>query len=76
MNGRKLKLGAVALLASMLLVGMERPPITSSLCNIVESYQDVKNTHAPMGMWERLVYTIALSKQRAAECKAAAHGAV
>lgn len=71
MNGRKFKFGAIFLLAAVLLTGMERTPIPSSVCNFVKSYQAVKNTNAPIGIWERLVYSFALSRQRAAECKAA-----
>lgn len=74
MNGRKFKFGAVFLLAGMLLAGMEHTPIPSSLCNFVESYQAVKNTNAPMHIWDRLVYSFALSRQRANECKIG-HGA-
>ena len=70
MNGRNFKFGAIVLLASMLLAGMERTPIPSSICTFVESYQAVKNTHAPMRMWEKLVYSFALSRQRAAESRA------
>lgn len=59
------------MLAAGLLAGTARTPLPSSVCNFVESYQAVKNTHAPMRMWERLVYSFALSRQRAAECKTA-----
>ena len=69
MNGRRFKFGAVLLLAAILLAGMERTPIPSSVGSFVESYQTVKNTHAPMRLWEQLVYSFALTKQRAAECK-------
>lgn len=71
MNGRRFKFGAIFLLAAMLLAGMERTPIPASVCSFVESYQAVKNTHAPMRLWEQLVYSFALTKQRAAECRAA-----
>jgi len=70
-NGRRFKLGAIFLLAAILLAGMERTPIPSSVCSFVKSYQAVKNTHAPMGLWEQLVYSFALARQRAAECRAA-----
>jgi hypothetical protein len=59
------------LLAGMLVVGMERP-ISTSLSSFVESYQAVTNTNAPMSFWERLVYSIALSKQHASERKCVA----
>lgn len=74
MNGRRFKLGAILLVAATLLTGMERNPIPSSFCNIVQSYKAVKNAHAPMGIWEQFVYTFALSKQRTAQSKAD-HGA-
>ena len=68
-NGRRFKFGASFLLATMLLAGIHKTPIPSTVCNFVESYQAVKNTHAPMRLWEQLVYSAALTKQRAAECK-------
>ena len=68
MSGRRFKLGATFLMAGILAAGMERP-IAASLSNFVESYQAVSNTSAPMSFWERLVYSIALSKQRASEKK-------
>lgn len=74
MNGRKFKFGAVFLLAGALFVGVGHTPIPSSFCNFVESYQAVKNTNAPMHIWDRLVYSFALSRQRASECKLT-HGA-
>jgi len=55
-------------MAGLLVAGMERP-VSASLSNFVESYQVVSNTSAPMSFWERLVYSIALSKQRASEKK-------
>jgi hypothetical protein len=61
------------LLGGVLLVGMERAPIPCSVCKFVQSYQTVENTHAPMRLWERLVYSFALTKQREAERKSA-HG--
>jgi hypothetical protein len=67
-SGRRFKLGAIFLMTGILVAGMERP-ISASLNNFVESYQAVSNTSAPMSFWERLVYSIALSKQRAPEKK-------
>ena len=68
MSGRRFKLGATFLMAGILVTGMERP-IAASLSNFVESYQAVSNTGAPMSFWERLVYSIALSKKHAPEKK-------
>ena len=56
-------------MAAMLLAGMERTPIPSSVCKFVQSYQAIKNTHAPLGIWERLVYSFALTRQHAAQCR-------
>lgn len=66
---RKVKFGAVLLMAGAALMAMESNPIRPSFCNLVESYQAVRNTHAPMGVWERFVYSFALARQRAADCK-------
>jgi len=55
-------------MAALAVAGMERP-ISASLSNFVESYEAVSNTSAPMSFWERLVYSIALSKQRTSEKK-------
>ena len=73
MNGRKIKIGATLLMATVLCVGMERTPIRPSIYTFVQSYEAVKKTDAPMGLWERLVYSVALTKQRFNECRAA-HG--
>ncbi len=70
MNGRKFKFGAIFLLAAVLLTGMERTGISSSVCTFVRSYEAVQNTKAPLGIWQKLVYSFALTKQRAVECKA------
>lgn len=68
-NGRSFKFAAIFLMAAMLLAGMERTPIPSSVCTFVQSYQAIKNTHAPLGMLERLVYSFALTRQRAVQCR-------
>jgi hypothetical protein len=59
------------LMAGILVAGMERP-ITALVSSFVESYQAVTNTNAPMSFWERLVFSIALSKQHASERKCVA----
>lgn len=61
-------------MTGFLLTGMERTPIPASICTFVDSYKAVEKTDAPMGLWERLVYSAALTKQRFAQCKIA-HGA-
>ncbi len=65
MNGRKFKIGAILLIAAMLMVGVGSTRIPCSVCNLLVSYQAVKNSPAPMSFWDRVVYTFALSKQRA-----------
>jgi len=56
-------------MAVTLLAGMERTPIPSSVCKFVQSYRAIENTHAPLGIWERLVYSFALTRQHQAQFK-------
>lgn len=51
--------------------GAQRVAITPSICTFVDSYRAVEKTDAPMGMWERLVYSVALTKERFTQCRAA-----
>jgi len=46
-------------------------PIAATVSNFVASYHAVSSAGAPMSVWERFVYSIALSKQRAPEKKCA-----
>ena len=70
MNGRKFKFGAIFLLAAVLLTGMERTRIPKSVSSFVKSYETVKHTNASLSVWETLMYSFALTKQRSIECKA------
>ncbi len=70
MNGRKFKLSAIFLLAAVLLTGMEHTRVPSSVYKFVKSYETVKHTNASLGIWETIVYSFALTKQRSIECKA------
>ena len=54
------------MLAGVLFAGAQRTPIPAGVCTLVRSYEAVKNTNAPMGFWERLVYSFELSRQQAA----------
>jgi hypothetical protein len=70
MNGWKLKFGALFLVTVGVLTGMEQMRIPTSVCRFVKSYQAVRNTNAPLGVWEKIVYSYALTRQHALECKA------
>lgn len=70
MNGRKFKFGAIFLLAAVLLTGMERTRVPKSVFSFVKSYETVKHTNASRSIWETLMYSFALTKQRSLECKA------
>ena len=56
----------VLLLTVTLGIGLERTALTAEACRFVQAYRTIQKTNAPMGFWERLVYSVALAKARAA----------
>jgi len=47
-------------------------PVAATLSDFVESYQSLSSASAPLPVWERLVYSIALLKNRSPEKKCTA----
>jgi len=54
------------MVAAVIFASTQRTQLPSSVCTFVRSYEAVKKTNAPMGFWERLAYSLALSRQQAA----------
>ncbi len=65
------KVGLASLATVVVAAGLGGAPIPHSLCNFVRSYEAVARTNAAPTVWQRLVYSFALSQQRAAEAKCA-----
>jgi hypothetical protein len=65
-NGRRLKTATILMMAVLFLAAGRGTHVPPSISTFVRSYQAVKNTNAPMSFWERVVYSLALSRQSAA----------
>ncbi len=71
MKRLRFKFGLASLATAVVAIGLGRAPIPHSLCNFVQSYEAVARTDAAPTVWQRLVYSFALSHQRAAHSKCA-----
>ena len=59
---RRLKLATVLLLAITMAGGLREVAASPSLCRFLFYYDAVKNTDAPIRFWERLAYSLALTR--------------
>src|SRR5437588_12462053 len=61
---RALKCGAVAIIAIGVIGGVREIVDNPRVCRFVSYYKATQNTDAPINVWERLVYSFVLAKER------------